>query len=141
MIYQDISEHINSPLELLFEKRLEICSKFTGEHPCESVISIILLCCIICFPVNLLYIYRSVFIKILLGQLLSISIAKVTQAMFTLCRIAFRVGLKMYRIVLLFTLKHDNFGMILIYDSYCDAAVLKVIRYVSDSFSMHSKPC
>ena len=32
---------------------LKICSKFTGEHPYESVIS----------PVNLLYIFRTPFLK------------------------------------------------------------------------------
>ena len=43
---------------------LKICSKFTGEHPCQSVISIKLLCDFIeitlrqrCSPVNLLHIF------------------------------------------------------------------------------------
>ena len=55
--------------------------------------------------------------------------------MFTLYPIAFRVGIKIYRVGLLFTSEHDNFGMIFISDNYCDATVLKVIRYVSDRFS------
>ena len=45
---------------------LKICSKFTGEHPCRSVISIKLLCNFIeitlrhgCFPVMLLHIFRT----------------------------------------------------------------------------------
>ena len=46
------------------------CRKFTGEHPCRSVISIKLLCNFIeitlrhrCFPVNLLHIFRTPFLK------------------------------------------------------------------------------
>ena len=49
---------------------LKICTKFTGEHPCRSVISIKLLCNFNeiarrqgCFPVNLLYIFRTLFPK------------------------------------------------------------------------------
>ena len=41
---------------------LKICSKFIGEHPCRSAISIKLLCKItlwhVCSPVNLLHIFR-----------------------------------------------------------------------------------
>ena len=47
---------------------LKKCSKFTGEHPCRSVISIKLLCNFIeitlrrgCSPVNLLHIFRTPF--------------------------------------------------------------------------------
>ena len=47
----------------LREGILKICSKFTGEHPCRSVISIKLLCNFIemtlrhgCSPVNLMHI-------------------------------------------------------------------------------------
>ena len=47
---------------------LKICNKFTGEHPCRSAISIKLLCNSTeitlrhwCFPVNLLYIFRTTF--------------------------------------------------------------------------------
>ena len=49
---------------------LKICSKFTGEHPCQSVISIKLLCNFIeitlrhgCSSVNLLHIFRTLFPK------------------------------------------------------------------------------
>ena len=49
---------------------LKICSKFTGEHPCRSAISIKLLCNFIeiilphgCSPVNLLHIFRTPFPK------------------------------------------------------------------------------
>ena len=47
---------------------LKICSKFTGEHPCHSVISIKLLCKFIeiilrhgCSPANLLHVFRMTF--------------------------------------------------------------------------------
>ena len=56
---------------------LKICSKFTGEHPCRSVISIKLLCNFIevalrhgCSPVNLLHIFRTPFLKSTSGWLL-----------------------------------------------------------------------
>ena len=46
----------------------KICSKFTGEHPCRSAISITLLCNFIkialwhgCSPVNLLHVFRTPF--------------------------------------------------------------------------------
>ena len=49
---------------------LKICSKFTGEHPCRSVISIKLQSNFIeialwhgCSPVNLLLIFRTPFLK------------------------------------------------------------------------------
>ena len=49
---------------------LKTCSKFTGEHPCRSVISIKLLCNFIeiafrhgCSPVNLLHNFRTSFLK------------------------------------------------------------------------------
>ena len=56
---------------------LKICSKLTWEHPCQSVISIKLLCTFIgiifrhgCSPVNLLYIFRTPFTKITSRRLL-----------------------------------------------------------------------
>ena len=57
---------------------LKICSKFTGEHPCRSMISIKLLCFIEitlrhkCSPVNLLHIFRTPFLKNASGWLLLI---------------------------------------------------------------------
>ena len=55
---------------LLRKYFLKICSKFTGEHPWRSVISIKLLCNFIkiklrhgCSPVNLLHIFRAPFSK------------------------------------------------------------------------------
>ena len=54
------------PEVFLQEGVLKICSKFTGEHSCRSVISITLLCNFIeirlwqgCSPVNLLHIFRT----------------------------------------------------------------------------------
>ena len=53
---------------------LKICSKFTGENPCRSVISIKLLCNFMeitfrrgCSPVNLLHIFRRSFLGTPLG--------------------------------------------------------------------------
>ena len=53
------------PEMLLAKEVLKICSKFTGEHPCQSAISIKLFCNFIeitlrhgCSPVNLLRIFR-----------------------------------------------------------------------------------
>ena len=67
-------------LEVLKGKGVtEICSKFKGEHPCWSDISIKLLCNFIkiilqheCFPVNLLHIFRILFRKNTSGWLLQI---------------------------------------------------------------------
>ena len=54
------------PEVFLGKSVLKICSKFTGEHPCRSVISIKLLCNFIkitlrhgCSPVNLLHIFSE----------------------------------------------------------------------------------
>ena len=56
---------------------LKICSKFTGEHSCQSVTSIMLLCNFIeitlrygCSPVNLLHTFRTSFTKTTSGWLL-----------------------------------------------------------------------
>ena len=56
---------------------LKICSKFTGEHPCRSVISIKLLCNFLkitlqhgCSPINLLHIFRTPFLTNTSGRLL-----------------------------------------------------------------------
>ena len=55
----------------------KICSKFTGEHPCRSVILIKLLCNFIeialrhgCSPVNLLHIFGTPFPESTSGRLL-----------------------------------------------------------------------
>ena len=55
---------------LLAKEVLKICSKLTGEHPCRGAISIKLLCKFIeialwhgCSPVNLLHIFRTLFLK------------------------------------------------------------------------------
>ena len=56
---------------------LKICNKFTGEHPCRSVISIKLFCNFIeitlrhgCSPINLIHIFRTLFYKITSGGLI-----------------------------------------------------------------------
>ena len=56
---------------------LKICSKFTGQHPCRSVISLKLFCNVIetalrdgCSSVNLLHIFRTPFLKNTSGWLL-----------------------------------------------------------------------
>ena len=68
----------SSPPELFLRKGvLKICSKFTGEHPCRSAISIKLQSNFIeitlgyvCSPVNLLHIFRTPFPKNSSGGLL-----------------------------------------------------------------------
>ena len=67
----------NPPEVLLLKGILEICSKFTGEHPCRSVISVKLQSNFIeitlrhgCSPVNLLCIFRTPFPKNTSGGLL-----------------------------------------------------------------------
>ena len=67
----------NSPPEVFLGKDvLKICSKFTGEHPRRSVISIKLLCNFIeiifrhgCSLVNLLHIFRAPFYTNTYGRL------------------------------------------------------------------------
>ena len=66
--------------EVFYEKGLlKMCSKFTGEFPCWSAISIKLLCNFIeitlqheCSPVNLLYIFRKPFPRNTSGWLLKL---------------------------------------------------------------------
>ena len=68
----------SSALEVFLEKGvLKICSKFTGEHPCRSVVSIKLLFSFIeitlrhgCSPARLLHILRARFPKNTSGRLL-----------------------------------------------------------------------
>ena len=73
-----LSEKQKQPSRGVLSKRCsETCSKFTGEHPCRSVISIKLFCNFIkitlrhgCSPVNLLHIFRTPFLKNTSGRLL-----------------------------------------------------------------------
>ena len=61
----------SSPSEVFLGKGfLKTCSKFTGEKPCRGAISIKLLCNFIeiapqyrCSPVNLLHIFRTLFLR------------------------------------------------------------------------------
>ena len=73
-IWKELMVRSNRPEVVFFQKGvLKICSKFTGEHPCWSAISIKLLCTFIeirfwhgCFPV----IFRTPFLKNNSGRLL-----------------------------------------------------------------------
>ena len=68
-----ISPYRSSRSELFLGKPvLKICSKFTGEHPCQRVISIKLQIALRhgCSPVNLLHIFRTAFPKNTSGWLL-----------------------------------------------------------------------
>ena len=65
------------PVVFLEKSVMEICSKFTGEHSCWSVISIKSLCNFFeialqheCSPVNLLHIFRTPFPRNTSGRLL-----------------------------------------------------------------------
>ena len=80
--------------------------------------------------------FTNTFLKIgfLQNGLIDLS-TKILCEMHTLYQIAFFVGTKICRIELLFALEHYNFCMIFISVSYRGAAVLKVIRYVSDRSS------
>ena len=67
------------PEVLLVKSILKIYNKFTGEHPCRSMISVNLLCNFIeinlwygCSPVNLPHIFRTLFLGIPLGGCFSI---------------------------------------------------------------------
>ena len=71
------------PPEVFLQKRvLKICSKFTGEHPCRSAISIKLQNSFIeirlwhaCCPVNLLHIFRTPFYRNTSGGLLLVNVS------------------------------------------------------------------
>ena len=75
---RNLSFYRSSPPEVFLGKRvLKIYSKFTREHPCQSVISIKLPSNSIkitlrhgCSPVNLLHIFRTPFPKNTSGRLL-----------------------------------------------------------------------
>ena len=76
--YRQVSILRISSSEMFCEKSaLKICSKFTGEQACRSVISIKLFrnfieiaICNWCYPVNLLHIFRTPFSKNISGGLL-----------------------------------------------------------------------
>ena len=75
--FNDITFRSNLPEVFLEKGVLKTCSKYTGEQPCWSVISIKLQSNFIeiilrhgCSPVNLLYIFRTPFTKNVSGRLL-----------------------------------------------------------------------
>ena len=71
MVHNQICTSRSSHPEVFLERAvLKMYSKFTGEHPCRSAISIMLFCNFIeitlrhgCYPVNLLHIFRTAFPK------------------------------------------------------------------------------
>ena len=81
---------------------LKRCSKFTGEHPCRSVISTKMLCNFIeialrhvCSPVNLLHIFRTTFYKITSGGLLLCTGKLDVEFMLGTCSSLFQIGCQM----------------------------------------------
>ena len=72
----------SSPAEVFVRKGpLKICSTFTGEHPCRSVISLQLFCSFIgitfrhgCSPVKLLHIFKTPFPNNTSGGLLLLGV-------------------------------------------------------------------
>ena len=88
------------PVLFLGKAVLEICSKFTGEHPCRSVISIKLLCNIIeialqhgCSPGTLLHISRTPFPKNISERLLLENLISFASQMLNLQNETFLNGL------------------------------------------------
>ena len=84
---------------------LKICSRFTGEHPCRSVILIKLLCNFIKItlqhgrsPVNLLHVFRTSFSKNTSGRLLLLLDLLNTHLTFFLEEGAFPDRLKIARV-------------------------------------------
>ena len=74
----DRSDRSSRPEVFLRKSVLKICSKFTGEHPCRSGISVKLFCNSIeiarrhgCSLVNLMHILRTPFLKNTSGRLLT----------------------------------------------------------------------
>ena len=73
-----IKKVLEVPPELFLQRGvLKICCKYTGKHPCGSVIPIKLLCNFIeiallhgCAPVNLLHIFKTLFYKNTSGGML-----------------------------------------------------------------------
>ena len=84
-----LSAYIEITFFLFYQKQpskgvLKICSKFTGEHPCQIVVAVKWLCNFIEItlrhgqsPVNLLHICRTHFTKNISGRLLLFYIFKV----------------------------------------------------------------
>ena len=80
----------SSPPEVFFGKIVrKICNRFTGEHPCRSVIQINLQSNLIkialwqgCSPVNLLHIFRKPFPKNIFERLLLKFLASLTSSNF-----------------------------------------------------------
>ena len=76
-LFQFVICRSSYPEVFLVKGVLKICSIFTGVHPCQSVISIKLLCSFIeitlchgCSPINLLHVFKTRFSKNTSGRLL-----------------------------------------------------------------------
>ena len=76
--YVRVDNLMKQPPRIVFIGKgvMKICSKFTGEHPCLSAISVKLLCNFIeitlrygCSPVNVMHIFRTPFPKNTSGRL------------------------------------------------------------------------
>ena len=100
--FVDLNSYRSSHPEVFLEKGvLNICSKFAGEHPCRSAISINLLCNFIeialrhgCSPANLLHIPRTPFLKttsewLLLYCSFNLFVAKRSESLSTEWRLRF----------------------------------------------------
>ena len=109
---------------------MKICSKFTGEHPCQSMIFIKMLCNFIeitlrhgCYPVNLLYILRTPFSKKTSGRLLLNCFVSYLKFDVTL----------LYSLLIKFGLVYDSEKVICVGGTYM-CSVLLVCVYVTVVF-------
>ena len=111
----------SNPLELFLGKGLlKICSKFTEEHPCRSVISIKSLCNFLeitlqhgCSSVNLLHISRTLFLKNTFAGLL-LQFSFVSKASFQLQILSFYCPIYTIKKDILFILRNvlpQNFSL------------------------------
>ena len=94
---------------LLVKGVMKICSKFTGEDPCRSVISLKLLCSFIeiilrheCSPVIMLHMFRTSFLKNISGGLL-LNVWSVEHSLFIVVKLL-RFKYKRWRIFLKYLL-------------------------------------
>ena len=97
-VKQNRTNRSSHPEVFLRKGVLKICSKFTGEHPRRSAISIKLLCNFIeitlrhgCSPVNLLHNFRTLFPKNISGRLLLNKVSRVNVIHITITIVMLRV--------------------------------------------------
>ena len=106
---------------------LKIGSKFSGEHPCRSVVSIKMLCNFIeiilrhgCSPVNLLCIFRTSFYKNTSEGLLLVMIIQ---------KIVLIVKCRSFRIVKVITKSRFHYVFSKAYQSNCEVLQLKSSKH------------